>query len=112
MVVDSIGSAAQASGAVDDVLGCRRLTVGYPDAPVLTGIDLTVRPGEVVALLGPSGSGKSTLLHTVAGFLPPLAGEIRMAGRAVATARRSVPPEARGHRDGVPELRIVAALSS
>lgn len=47
-------------------------------APVLTDVALTVEPGETVALLGPNGSGKSTLLKTLAGLLPPLAGEIKL----------------------------------
>ena len=78
-----------------DVLTCVGATVGYRSAPVLSGIDLAVQPGEVVALLGPSGSGKSTLLHAVAGFLPLINGEIRVAGRTVATGKSSVPPERR-----------------
>jgi len=82
-------------GVSTDVLTCTALTVGYHDAPVLTGLDLAVGSGEVVALLGPSGSGKSTLLHAVAGFLPLHAGEIRLAGRTVATGGGGLPPEAR-----------------
>ena len=62
---------------------------------VLQEIDLEVAAGEVLAVLGPSGSGKSTLLHAVAGFIAPVAGELRMSGRLVADSKRLVPPEAR-----------------
>lgn len=76
-------------------LECRDVTVSYGAQIVLDALDLTVAPQEVVAILGPSGSGKSTLLSTVAGFLDPRGGQVRLAGEVVADARRSVPPEGR-----------------
>jgi energy-coupling factor transporter ATP-binding protein EcfA2 len=47
-----------------------------PLAPVLAGIDLVLRPGELVALVGANGSGKSTLLRTLAGLVPPVSGSV------------------------------------
>ncbi|MEP6761314.1 MAG: ABC transporter ATP-binding protein [Sporichthyaceae bacterium] len=72
------------------------LGVSYGATRVLDGLTLAVGTGEAVAVLGPSGVGKSTLLHTVAGFVRPDAGEVRIDGRTVATARSSDPPERRG----------------
>ncbi len=50
---------------------------------VLSGIDLTVRPGELVSLLGPSGSGKSTLAQIMNGLLAPSSGEVLLDGKTV-----------------------------
>jgi NitT/TauT family transport system ATP-binding protein len=51
--------------------------------PVLENIDLEVGTGEFLCLLGPSGCGKSTMLNTMAGFLSPTGGEVRIDGEAV-----------------------------
>jgi subfamily B ATP-binding cassette protein MsbA len=56
------------------------VTFSYGDAPVLTGIDLTARKGEVVALVGPSGSGKSTLVDLIPRFYEPAQGRILLDG--------------------------------
>lgn len=68
---------AQAAPAVD----IRQLRFAHPgEAPVFDGFDLTVGPGEHVALLGASGAGKTTLLSLLAGLLPASGGDIRIGG--------------------------------
>ena len=51
--------------------------------PVLTDINLTIREGDFVALMGPSGSGKSTLLNLIAGIDKPDAGRLAIAGEDI-----------------------------
>ncbi|TQN42583.1 iron(III) transport system ATP-binding protein/putative spermidine/putrescine transport system ATP-binding protein [Blastococcus colisei] len=79
----------------EPVLEVTDLVVEYDGTTALAGVTLEVRSGEVLALLGPSGSGKSTLLHTVAGFLLPRSGTVRLAGTTVAGDGRPVAPERR-----------------
>jgi putative ABC transport system ATP-binding protein len=71
----------------ETVLSVRNLTKSYSTAgekvAVLRGVNLTVAPGERVALTGESGSGKSTLLHLVAGLDRPDGGEIDVAGTSI-----------------------------
>jgi iron complex transport system ATP-binding protein len=62
------------------ILETRGLTIGYPDRVVAESLDLTLMPGDVVALLGPNGTGKSTLLRTLSGLLPALSGDIELVG--------------------------------
>jgi branched-chain amino acid transport system ATP-binding protein len=62
-----------APGALLTVEG---LTAGYGAAPVLHEIDLTVRPGQIVAVLGANGAGKTTLLRTLSGLIPATRGRI------------------------------------
>jgi branched-chain amino acid transport system ATP-binding protein len=74
------------AGVRDDVRGgaallsVSGLVVRRGGAEILHGIDLDVRPGEIVALIGPNGAGKSTLLGAIAGVYPPAAGRITLAG--------------------------------
>ncbi|MBG7616291.1 ATP-binding cassette domain-containing protein [Brevundimonas sp. BAL450] len=53
---------------------------GRPDLPALEGFDLTVRPGETVALVGPSGAGKSTVFRLLLRFYDPQTGTVRVDG--------------------------------
>jgi len=68
------------------------VSVAYGGTRVLSDITLDVARGELVALLGSSGCGKTTLLRSIAGFVMPQAGRIRVAGRDIT----SLPPEKRG----------------
>lgn len=52
------------------------VVVGYQGRPVLPPVDLVVRPGMFLGVIGPNGSGKTTLVRTMLGLLPPLAGRI------------------------------------
>src|SRR5215468_415438 len=74
------------------------LALRYGDNEILKGVSVTVRPGQVVALLGPSGSGKTTLLRAVAGLETPHRGEIRIGEKAFFDADKKIdlPAEARG----------------
>jgi NitT/TauT family transport system ATP-binding protein len=56
---------------------------GARTAHVLDGVDLDIRPGEVVALIGPNGCGKSTLLRVLAGLIPPDGGSVAIDGDPV-----------------------------
>ena len=59
---------------------------GEPERPVLRDIELSIAPGEIVALLGPSGCGKSTLLRQISGLDRPTSGTLAIDGTAVAPA--------------------------
>ncbi len=56
------------------LLRLQAASAGYGEAPVITGVELTLRPGDQLGLLGPNGAGKSTLIRLLAGELAPLAG--------------------------------------
>ncbi|MGO1182411.1 MAG: heme ABC transporter ATP-binding protein [Micrococcaceae bacterium] len=63
------------------VLEARNLVVRYGERTILDGVDMTVEPGQVLALVGPNGAGKSTLLNVLTGDLTPESGEVFLDGR-------------------------------
>jgi iron complex transport system ATP-binding protein len=66
-------------------LAGEKLTIGYRDRVVGRDLDVSLREGEVLALLGPNGGGKTTLLKTLLGLLPAQAGEVRLSDKPLAS---------------------------
>ena len=69
--------------APERFLAVEGVDMAFGASPILTGIDLAVKKGEFVSLIGHSGCGKSTLLNLVAGLLRPSAGTILLAGKHI-----------------------------
>jgi branched-chain amino acid transport system ATP-binding protein len=69
-----------------EILGVNALVAGYGGDPVLHSVDVQVRRGEVIALLGANGAGKSTLMRSLAGLHRPVQGGIHLEGRDVTQA--------------------------
>jgi branched-chain amino acid transport system ATP-binding protein len=65
---------------VTPLIEAKDLAAGYNEIAVIRGLNLSVAPGEVVALLGANGAGKSTTLLTLAGELSPISGEVKIDG--------------------------------
>ncbi len=72
-----------ADGAAPPLLELAGLDVYYGAIQALKGIDVTVRQGEVVALLGANGAGKTTTLRTVSGLIRPRGGQVRFGGERI-----------------------------
>ena len=75
--------------ATEPFVSCYNVQKSYGDREILRGIDLNVRRGEVVVIMGPSGSGKSTLLRLVNHLEALDNGEIKVEGRYVGYAKRN-----------------------
>jgi ABC-type Mn2+/Zn2+ transport system ATPase subunit len=78
------GNAATATAASSDALVTfSRVSCGYDGPPVLRDVDLTIRRGAFVGIVGPSGAGKTTLLRAIVGVVPRVEGRIEIDGRPV-----------------------------
>jgi branched-chain amino acid transport system ATP-binding protein len=67
-------------------LAVRDLVAGYePGLPIVRGVSLTAKGGEIVALLGPNGAGKSTLVKAMAGLVPVVSGQVTLHDREITT---------------------------
>ncbi len=70
------------------MIDLRQLHFSYRGSPVLKGIELSLEPGELVAIIGPNGAGKSTLLRIVAGLLTPTEGTALVLGESPSKSNR------------------------
>ncbi len=80
----------------------RDASIGYGDVPIVQCVDLTVRPGEAVAVLGSNGSGKTTLARGLLGLAQVLGGEVELLGAPVGRLRE------RGRVGYVPQRHTVS----
>ena len=90
------------------VLALEGLTAGYDEAAVIRDLDVTVGPGEVVALLGANGAGKTTTLRAVSGLVKPMDGRVLFERRGPRARRRRAHARGPGSRT----CRRVAASST
>ena len=106
------GHAGAGGAPVSAIIEARGVEKSFGPTPALRGATITVRQGEILAVMGPSGSGKSTLLHCLAGILTPDEGEVWFAGQRLDTLSEDRRSELRRDRFGfvfqsgqlVPEL--------
>lgn len=105
----AVRPAGTASADAESLLRVKGLSAGYgprgadgkPAVPIVEDIDLELRRGQAIGVIGESGSGKTTLARVIAGLLPPSTGEMEFAGRAL-------PPALSGRsRDDLRRIQIV-----
>ena len=82
-----------------ELIVCRDVSLGYDGQTVLSGLNLTVRAGDYLCVVGDNGSGKSTLLRGLLGLITPLCGEIRRAPELERGAVGYLPQQTQAQRD-------------
>ena len=82
-----------------ELIFCRDVSLGYEGQTVLSHLDLTVRCGDYLCVVGDNGSGKSTLMRGLLGLLPPQSGEIWRAPELQKGAVGYLPQQTKAQRD-------------
>ena len=83
----------------NELIVCRDVSLGYEGQSVLTHLDLTIRAGDYLCIVGDNGSGKSTLLRGLLGLLAPLSGTIDRSPELQRGAIGYLPQQTRAQRD-------------
>ena len=83
----------------NELIVCRDASLGYEGQSVLAHLDLTIRAGDYLCIVGDNGSGKSTLLKSMLGLLRPLSGEIRLDESLRRGAIGYLPQQTRAQKD-------------
>ncbi len=99
-------------GRAQGAVGFEQITFAYPARPgvlALDGFDLTIKPGETVALVGPSGAGKSTVFQLLLRFFDPDAGQVTLDGIAIKDMARA---DFRRQLAFVPQDPVIFATSA
>jgi putative ABC transport system ATP-binding protein len=91
----------ETAGPVLELREVRKAYPGSPPVQAVRGVTLTVRSGELAAVIGPSGSGKTTLLHLMAALDRPTHGSVRVAGQDIGQLTDRQLSGLRAHRIGV-----------
>ena len=83
----------------NELIVCKDLSLGYEGQSVLTGLDLTIRAGDYLCIVGDNGSGKSTLLRGLLGLIAPQSGEIWRAPELEKGAVGYLPQQTKAQKD-------------
>lgn len=95
------GGCASHNGNVIDITGLKKgYTLGDIEVPILQGIDLCIKNGEFVAIMGPAGSGKSTLMNMIGCLDRPTEGKVMLKGRDTSTITDNELTKLRGSEIG------------
>jgi iron complex transport system ATP-binding protein len=107
-------SDAPVASVAPDVLRLEGVHAGYGARPVLHGVDLQLRAGEVLGVIGPNGAGKSTLVHVISKVLAVRSGSVwvdgaplESYGRRALARRMAVMPQAATLPDGFLAIEVV-----